>query len=62
MQDSAITTHAVLKDGSGMNKARWDGGVAVRNKKPRKEWSKEFRKLLDSLPDNPLLSIYDCHI
>jgi hypothetical protein len=25
-------------------------------------WSEEFAKLLDEIPDDTLLSVYDCHI
>jgi hypothetical protein len=32
------------------------------DEKDKDTWNKEFAKLLDSLPDDTLLSVVDCHI
>ena len=55
-------TFAVLKDGQWYEKGSmgWFGSVA--GNKTDAQWSDEFIKLLDSLPDDALLSIVDCHI
>jgi len=34
----------------------------VTDEKDEGEWKAEFRKLLEGLPDDTLLSVYDCHI
>ena len=34
----------------------------IRKWKSTDKWDEEFNKMLDALPDDTMLSIYDCHI
>lgn len=36
-------------------------GITI-NEKDQDKWNEEFNKLFDSIPDDTLLSLYDCHI
>lgn len=60
--NSVLNTFAVIKDGKWYEKGEMGWWGAVSNKKDNDEWNKEFTKLIAGLPDNTLLSIYDCHI
>lgn len=55
-------TFAVLKDGEWYERGQmgWFGMVA--DEKDEGVWVEEFGKLIESLPDDTLLSVYDCHI
>lgn len=57
-----ISTFAVIKDGKWYEK--WDMGWfgIVSDKKEQSDWNGEFDKLLDSIDDDTLISVYDCHI
>lgn len=59
-EGDAVSTFAVLKDGKWYEKGSMGWWGIVSDKKDN--WSEEFRKLLDSIPDDTLLSVYDCHI
>jgi len=61
-RDGAITTFAVLKDGTWYEEGSMGWWGIVGDRKERNKWISEFSKLLDSLPDDTLLSVYDCHI
>lgn len=59
-KNTAISTFAVVKDGKWYEKGKmgwW--GITIGEKD---NWEEEFGKLIDSVPDDTLLSIYDCHI
>ena len=36
--------------------------AVVSNEKDDEVWDEEVKKLVSELPDNTLISIYDCHI
>lgn len=61
-KDAAVGTFAVLKDGKWYER----GGMAwwgiVSDEKEEDKWNQEFLELLDSLPDDTLLTVVDCHI
>lgn len=59
---TAFSSFAVLKDGVWYERGGMGWWGVVSNEKDVKEWQSEFDKLLKSLPDDTLLSIYDCHI
>lgn len=59
---SAISTFAVIKDGKWYEKGEMGWWGLVKDRKEQTRWDKEFSKLLDQVPDNTLLSLYDCHI
>lgn len=59
---NAGTTFAVVKDGKWYERGSmgWFGFVA--DEKSTDAWVEEFSKLIADLPDDTLLSVYDCHI
>lgn len=59
--DSAITTHAIIKDGKWYERGQMGWWATISNDKGD-NWNKEFSELLNSLPEDTLLSVYDCHI
>jgi hypothetical protein len=36
--------------------------AVVSNPKDQNEWNGQIKEMIDSLPDDTLISIYDCHI
>lgn len=61
-RNSAISTHAVIKDGKWYERGQMGWWAIVSNEKTENDWNVEFSKLIDDLPDDTLLSVYDCHI
>lgn len=59
-RESAGQTFAILKDGVWYEKGEMGWWACVSNEKDN--WSSEFAKLLDEIPDDTLVSVYDCHI
>ncbi len=59
---SAIPTFAVVLDGKWYERGEMGWWAAVKDEKEIEDWSKEFNDLVASLPDETLLSVYDCHI
>lgn len=59
---STIVTFAVLYNGQWYEKGEMGWWAMVSNEKDADEWNDQFYKLLDGLPDDTLLSIYDLHI
>lgn len=55
-----INTFAIIKDGKWYERGQMGWWGVVSNEKDG--WDYEFKKLFDSLPDDTLLSVYDCHI
>jgi hypothetical protein len=58
--DGAVATFAVVKDGQWYEKGSMGRWACVSDEKDN--WNEEFAKLLDSVSDDTLLSVYDCHI
>lgn len=58
--DSSISTFALLMNGQWYAKGEMGWWACVSNEKD--DWNREFSKLLDSIPGDTLLSVYDCHI
>jgi hypothetical protein len=61
-RNSAISTFAVVKDGKWYERGKMGWWGVVLEEKDRGDWNREFSQLLDSLSDDTLLSIFDCHI
>lgn len=61
-RNSAITTYALLYKGIWYAKGEMGWWGMSNDKMSDDEWNKQFNELLDSLPDDTLLSLYDCHI
>lgn len=57
-RDRAFTTFAYLKDGKWIEKD--DGGWSEESPK-QAEWNAAFTQMIDSLPDNTLMTLVDCH-
>lgn len=57
-----ISTFAILKDGKWYERGEMGWWGMVHKEKDEKKWEKEFKKLIGGLPDDTLISIYDCHI
>lgn len=58
----SISTFAIIKDGKWYEKGEMSWWCVVNNEKETKDWNKEFTQLLKDIPDETLLSVYDCHI
>jgi len=57
---NAISTHSVLKDGKWYEKGKMGWfGISFNE---TEDWNDQFDQLLNSIPDDSLISIYDCHI
>jgi hypothetical protein len=59
---SAITTFTVIKDSNWFEKGTMGWWGMSYPKMSQKEWNIIFNDLVDSLPDDTLLTIVDCHI
>ena len=57
---NAIMTFALVKDGVWYEKGKMGWWACVSNEKA--DWSEQFQKLFDSINDDELISIIDCHI
>jgi hypothetical protein len=60
--ETALSTFAVVKDGRWFARGKMGWWAVVSDEKAAGEWEAEFGKLLDSIPQDTLLSVYDCHI
>jgi len=58
----ALSTFAILKDGEWYEKGKMGWWAMVTNEMEQKEWDEQVTKMFDELPDDTLISIYDCHI
>jgi hypothetical protein len=61
-RDRAIQTFAVLKDEKWHERGSMGWWGAVSDEKDMEAWEREFAALIKGLPDDTLLSVYDCHI
>lgn len=61
-KDRVLTTYAVLKDGEWIGKGEMGWWGISSGDMDQDEWNKKVTELVDSLPDDTLLSMYDCHI
>lgn len=58
----AVMTFAVLKDGKWFERGSMGWWGCVSDEKDVDTWEREYAALLEALPPNTLLSVYDCHI
>lgn len=61
-QDEAVVTYALLKDGKWYQSGQMGWWGMASNEKDEDEWNSEFTKIVDSLPDDTVLTVVDCHI
>lgn len=59
---SAVSFFALLKDGQWYERGEMGWWGVVSDEKDIDTWNQKFQELLDSLPDNTLLTVVDCHI
>lgn len=57
-----IKVYAFIKDGEWYEKEKYNFNDKETSIKINKEWEFKFRKILNDLPNDTLISIYDCHI
>lgn len=57
-----LKTFALVKDGVWYERGQMGWWACVSNEKADEEWDEEYRKLLEGLPDDTLISVFDCHI
>ncbi len=60
--NASFVTFAVLKDGQWYERGQMGWWASVSNEKDKDEWNSEVAKMIDELPDDTQISIYDCHI
>jgi hypothetical protein len=60
--DSAFQTHAVVYEGSWYQRGEMGWFGISMDEMEDSDWDAQFTNLLSSLPDDTLLSVYDCHI
>lgn len=61
-KSSGFSTFAVIKDSKWYEKGRMGWWAMVHDEKDEDEWCCKFNELIDSVPDDTLLTIVDCHI
>lgn len=59
---ATLSTFAVLKNGEWYERGEMGWWGIVHNEKGVDNWNEEFTKLFKELPDETLLSVFDCHI
>ncbi len=57
-----LTTFAVIKDGKWYERGEMGWFGVVSDEKEAEQWAIELKKLVEGLPDETLISIFDCHI
>jgi hypothetical protein len=61
-RNSALVTFAVLKDGVWYERGSMGWWGMVANEQDRNAWNEQVTALIDSLPDDTLMTVVDCHI
>ena len=60
--DAAFSSYAVIKDGVWYQRGEMGWWGMSSNEKDQADWNNEISNLLADLPEDTLVSIYDCHI
>ena len=60
--NGCLSSYAVIKEGKWYERGEMGWWGVASNEKSKNVWNEEFAKLIEDLPENTLLSIYDCHI
>lgn len=61
-KNRALSTFAILMNGEWYEKGEMGWFGMAHNEMSEDEWLKKFNELLMSLPNDTLISVYDCHI
>jgi hypothetical protein len=59
---NAISSYAVVKDGEWYQKGEMGWWGMSSNEMSHDEWNQKFNELIDSVPDDTLFTLVDCHI
>jgi len=60
--NNAISTFALVKDGEWYEKGEMGWWACVSNEMNQDEWNLKVNEMFNELPDDTLVSIFDCHI
>lgn len=61
-RDRALVTYAVVKDSQWFARGEMGWWGMSSDDMPQEEWNRKVNELIDSLPDDTLITIVDCHI
>lgn len=61
-RDSALVPYVVVMDGIWYQKGEMGWFGMATDEKPQAEWNRSYWELMESLPDDALLTLVDCHI
>lgn len=61
-RDNAISAFAFVKDSQWFERGEMGWWGMVSDEKDRQEWNGTFASMLESLPDDTLITVVDCHI
>lgn len=59
---NAVSFYAILKDGQWFERGQMGWWGMASNEEDIDTWNQKFEELLNSLPDDALLTVVDCHI
>jgi hypothetical protein len=60
--NASFVTFAVLKDGQWYERGSMGWWGMVSDEKNTDDWNSEVAKMIEELPEDTRISIYDCHI
>jgi hypothetical protein len=61
-KDGTLVTFAVVKDGKWYERGKMGWWAFVSDEKDADEWNAQVSKMFDELPEDTMMSLYDCHI
>lgn len=61
-RNAALSPYAVVKDGKWYQKGRMGWFWMSTNEMTQQEWNKQVSDMIDSIPDDTMISLVDCHI
>lgn len=61
-RNSALSPYALIKDGQWFQKGKMGWVGMSSNEMTQAEWDQQVSVLMDSLPDDTMISLFDCHI
>ena len=61
-EDKDWAPYAFVKDSKWVGRGDMGWFGISTNNAPKEEWAAKVRELIESLPDDTLISMYDCHI
>lgn len=60
--DGAFAPFAVLHSGKWVERGEMGWWATVSNEMDKKTWNQQYRNMWESIPDDTVVSVYDCHI